>query len=107
MTAAERKSRSRAKKVAEGSAEFMVCIKGGTLNFIDQYAKAAGYSRTEVVQQFLDMAIERTAAAAASMELMLASGASDEEIAIHAYRALKSTLNEENAQKYKEVLGIK
>lgn len=81
MTAAERKRRSRARQVAEGTrAEFMVSLSGGPLEFVDQMAEHNGVSRSRVVHEFLEMAITLVRNAAFQADQMLANGASMEEI---------------------------
>jgi len=107
MTHAERQRRYRARKAAEGSAEFMIRIRGGMLDFIDQFAAAGGNSRSQVVELLLDEAISRMGNAVAEAQYMIAEGASDEAV----FEQLKATLRTAPAphlvETYKEVMGIK
>lgn len=80
MSAAERKRLSRARKAAEGRAEFMVSIAGETLAFVDQFAKHNGVTRSEVVQEFLDMAIAKIRGTVVRADQMLADGASMDDV---------------------------
>ena len=83
MTAAERKRRSRARLVNEGTrAEFMISLSGETLKFVNWMAENNDVSRARVVQEFLDMAIHIVQSTAAHADQMLANGASMEEIQV-------------------------
>ncbi len=81
MTAAERKRRSRARQVLEGTrAEFMISLSGETLKFVSQMAESNGVSRAAVVQEFLDMAIHIVQSTVTKADRMLTDGASMDEV---------------------------
>lgn len=107
MTVAERKRLSRTRKVAEGAVEIMISIRGGTLNFIDQFSQANDQTRSQVIEAFLDMAIARVANAVAEAEKAMEQGASREDVAQLLSHALQTTPQPELVEKYKEVMGIK
>jgi len=106
MTLAERKRLSRSRKGSEGSAEIMVRISGGTLNFIDQLANHKQVPRTELIEALLDMAISRVGNAAAEAELASALGATDAEREAVLVQALQVTPRPEAVDQYKRVMGI-
>ncbi|MDR3414259.1 MAG: hypothetical protein P4L87_25410 [Formivibrio sp.] len=107
MTAAERKRRSRARKAAEGSAEFMVRVQGEILAFVDRFAEVAGYTRSQMVQQFLDMAIAQIGIATAEVEQMQKNGVSEEQIAAHLRQAFKMVPQQHVIETYKEITNTK
>ena len=106
MTDAERKRLSRARKVEEGSTEFMVRLEGGTLNFIDQFAAVNGISRSAVVEAFLDMAIARVGNAVADAERVRSEGGTDADAARTLSQAFQTAPSAATIAKYKEVMGI-
>lgn len=81
MTAAERKRRSRARQITEGTrAEFTVSLSGGPLEFVDQMAQHNNVSRSRVVHEVLEMAIALVRNTAFRADQMLSNGASMEEV---------------------------
>ena len=106
MSPTERKRLSRSRKANEGSAEIMVRMSGGTLNFIDQFAQHQNISRTQVIETFLDMAIAVVANAVAEAELAMENGASEEVVSALMAEAFKSAPKPETIEKYKRVMGI-
>ena len=109
MTPAERKrlSRQRLLNSSGGSAELMIRLKGGTLNFIDQLAVSGNMTRPQTVQLLLEDAISRVANAAAEFELMEQSGHSEKDAFKQLESRLQNKLTPETINKYKEVLEIK
>ena len=107
MTHAECQRRYRARKAAEGSAEFTIRIRGGMLDFIDRFAVAGGNSRSQVVEYLLDEAIAKMGNTIAEAEYMFAEGATDEEVQAFMSESLRSAPPPHLVQKYKEVMGIK
>jgi hypothetical protein len=107
MTAAERKRASRERQVQNGMVEFSIRLRGGPLNFLDQFAQVHGSSRAYAVEVLLEMAIARVGNAVARAELLRERGGSDEQVAHLLHEALSDTPDAETADKYKEVLGIK
>lgn len=106
MTTAERKRLSRTRKANQGSAEIMVRLTGGTLNFVDQLANHQQIPRTELIEALLDMAIARVVNAVAEAELASAQGATDAERAAVLVQALQVTPRPEAVDQYKRVMGI-